>query len=307
MATLISRHKIQQELHSLQKDPKTLAATIDDMGAELPDNLKGWLNRLLILKGVPFNYLVPDEGMLPPESIRFFYLDMNWVDSLVDGAYSIGRNLTLEQTSASINQDKATLPKVQSGIKAQAHSVRATALGTVMPPASLQTVSGFVLRSSLVQSYPGMGVNAYPEGKGPGSDNIEMLNILRMEQLGPGSDTLLCLIDGDAHQIDVHEAPEALHYGIDSYTYTDNPKSVDAVKQIQLFTKTGDQVTLSDTTTPLAIGSCFRTDKAPRVLKMSTLAAQIAGANSLPSIDAAQMGFEMTQGVGKVSFINQTT
>ncbi len=31
-----------------------------------------WFAELSILKGVPFNYLVPDESMLPIESIRFF-------------------------------------------------------------------------------------------------------------------------------------------------------------------------------------------------------------------------------------------
>lgn len=284
-----------------------MASALDDLSTDLPDNLKDWLNRLLILKGVPFNYLVPDEGMLPPESIRFFYLDMNWVDTLIDGAYSIGRNLTLDETDASINQDKATLPNVQSSVKTQAHSVRSAALGTVSPPANLQVVSGFILRSSLVQDYPGMGVNAYPKGHTPSDSNIESLNILRLEQLGLASDTMICLIDGDAYQIDVHEAPEALHYGIDSYTYTASPESVAAEKIIQPFTKSGGQITLSGTPLPLTIDSSFRVDKAPRVVKMSTLAAQIAAANSLPSIDAAQMGFEMTQGVGKVSFINKTT
>jgi hypothetical protein len=307
MATLVSRNKIQQALFDIQKDPTTLATFMDTLETDLPEDLKAWLNKLLLLKGVPFNYLVPDEGMLPAESIRFFYLDMNWIDSLVDGAYSIGRNLTLEPTSASVNQDKVTLPNVQKSVKAQAHSLRSEALGTVTPPSQLQVVSGFLLRSSLVKSYPGMGVNAYPEGKAPGDGTIDMLNILRMEQLGPGSDTLLCLIDGDAHQIDIHEAPEALHYGIDKYSYADKPPKVVATKQIQTFTKSGSQVTLSDTTFPLSIGSAFRNTNAPRTVKMSVLAKLIAKQNKVVSVDAAQMGFEMTQGVGKVSFINKTT
>jgi hypothetical protein len=54
----------------------------------------------MVLHGVPFNYLVPDEGMPSPESIRFFYLDMNWVDALLDGAFSIGRNLSAASPTA---------------------------------------------------------------------------------------------------------------------------------------------------------------------------------------------------------------
>jgi hypothetical protein len=47
------------------------------------------LKELELLRGVPFNYLVPDERMLPSESIRFFYLDWFWIKCLQDGALSI--------------------------------------------------------------------------------------------------------------------------------------------------------------------------------------------------------------------------
>ena len=56
----------------------------------MPQTLVDWLTRLGLLEGVPFNYLVPDEAMLPPESLRFFYLDPNWTSALLDGAMSIG-------------------------------------------------------------------------------------------------------------------------------------------------------------------------------------------------------------------------
>lgn len=49
-----------------------------------------WLTRLRLLDGVPFPYIVPTDGMLPNESIRFFHLDRNWLDALVDGALSTG-------------------------------------------------------------------------------------------------------------------------------------------------------------------------------------------------------------------------
>ncbi|MEL6606917.1 MAG: hypothetical protein AAFP88_01540, partial [Bacteroidota bacterium] len=49
-----------------------------------------WLARKQLLYGVPFDHLVPDQLALPQESLRFFYLDQNWLDCLVDGALSIG-------------------------------------------------------------------------------------------------------------------------------------------------------------------------------------------------------------------------
>ena len=39
----------------------------------------------------PFHYLVPDERILPAESIRLFQVDPIWIECLVDGAFSIGR------------------------------------------------------------------------------------------------------------------------------------------------------------------------------------------------------------------------
>jgi len=48
-----------------------------------------WFARMGLLQGVPFNYLVPDEQMLPKESIRFFWVDSVWVDCLLDGALAL--------------------------------------------------------------------------------------------------------------------------------------------------------------------------------------------------------------------------
>src|SRR5262249_40203685 len=97
----------------------------------LPDDLANWFRDLSLLRDVPFNYLVPDERMLPPESIRFFLLDPAWVDCLLDGAFSVGR-----VTSAAHAQD-------------QAHEVS---------PASNPhaRVSGFLLHSDVVSGWPGL-------------------------------------------------------------------------------------------------------------------------------------------------------
>jgi hypothetical protein len=57
----------------------------------LPDAVSAWFESLRKLEGVPFDYLVPDERMLPLESIRFFRVDNKWVGCLLDGAFSIGR------------------------------------------------------------------------------------------------------------------------------------------------------------------------------------------------------------------------
>jgi len=62
-----------------------------DMGDRIvPLDLRQWLARLRLLDSVPFAYLTPDSLLLPPESIRFFYVDRNWTDALIQGALSVG-------------------------------------------------------------------------------------------------------------------------------------------------------------------------------------------------------------------------
>lgn len=312
MKKTLTRAHLKNSLASTYASADRIMATLTD--PSLPDDLAAWLGRLALLNGVPFNYLVPDERMLPPESIRFFYLDQNWVSALCDGAFSIGRNLTDDTSSALLNLDTAVLPGALKKTGQSSTLVRSKLLGTDPPPLPI-LITGFLLRSSIVLDYPSLGVNAYPKGGTPDDKTPDMLDILRLEQLGPQSDTLICLIAGDAWRIDIHEAPQALHYGIDCFD--DNcqvkTKPVLAVKNLHTFTITTStgpngtkvqSVTMSDTSTPTDISSTFRS-KDTRVLNMQALAATISTANNNATVDAAIMGFEMTEGVGMVSFINQ--
>lgn len=52
-----------------------------------------WLLDRMFLSGVPSHYLITDPCHLQPESLRFFSIDRNWVDALVDGALSLGNHL----------------------------------------------------------------------------------------------------------------------------------------------------------------------------------------------------------------------
>src|SRR6185436_11189370 len=66
-----------------------------------------WLGRLRMLIGVPFEYIVADDGLLRPETIRFFYVDRNWTDAAVDGAIASGAfgtrdRVTLQQRHAAV-------------------------------------------------------------------------------------------------------------------------------------------------------------------------------------------------------------
>ncbi|MEU3904034.1 hypothetical protein AB0F20_09465 [Streptomyces goshikiensis] len=50
----------------------------------------GWLDGLRRLEMLGLSHLVPDGRALPPESIRFAYIDAAWVRAAVDGALSVG-------------------------------------------------------------------------------------------------------------------------------------------------------------------------------------------------------------------------
>jgi hypothetical protein len=159
---------------------------------DFPEPVSDWFTDLLRLKHVPFHYLVPREDMLPANSLRFFNVDVNWLECLLDGAFSIGR-----VTSADITQDG-----------------EARKAGMV-PNAA--TSSGFLLRSPVVSGWPNLEVEAYTQAI-PGDDylpaGITPAKRLRFDRLG--EDVLLCLFEGELKTVDIHEHAETIHFGVDA-------------------------------------------------------------------------------------------
>lgn len=158
---------------------------------EIPTSVVDFFRKTSLLEGLPFSYLVPDERLLPVESIRFFRVDPRWVEALLDGAFSIGRVGT-----GALQQD--------------ADNPVATPYGNL---------SGFLLRSTLVSGWPGLLIEGYSERINnddfvPSADTP--LGILRCERLS--SNVLLCLFDGEVATVDLHLKPETMHFGVDAPT-----------------------------------------------------------------------------------------
>lgn len=151
----------------------------------MPGQIRAWLAGLSLLEGVPFSYLVPDERMLPPESIRIFWLDWLWIECLLDGACSIGRH-----TSADMKRD--TEDKT-NGHFTNPHPV----------------VTGVILRSEVVAGWPGLQVDGYKER----DSNNPPLQPLRTERLSPN--VLACFFDGEIKEVRIHQKVETLHFGFD--------------------------------------------------------------------------------------------
>ena len=151
---------------------------------ELPQTVTTWFADLALLHGVPFSYLVPDERMLPLESIRFFCLDQRWIECLLDGAFSVGRAMLLEHQ------------RDQNHASGNAKSI-------VRSPH--QMVTGLLLRSDVVTGWPGLLVDWY------NGENNEANLPLRMERLS--KNVLLCLFAGEVTAVNIHQKPETLHFG----------------------------------------------------------------------------------------------
>ncbi|AMR33476.1 hypothetical protein A0256_19645 [Mucilaginibacter sp. PAMC 26640] len=177
----------------------------DSNSEPLPDSITLWLAQLALLKGLPFNYLVPDESMLPPETIRFFYMDNNWVDCLLDGAFSIGRSATADDL-----RDLTRFNKVKLAGKRRSKLFRPRKFKLRAYNNDTGIVTGFLLRSAVVGGWPGLEVNGYSD-----IDGKNEIQKLRMEALS--SDTLICIFDGEVQMVAIHEPPEALHQGLIKY------------------------------------------------------------------------------------------
>ena len=211
---------------------------------EVPPTVLDFLTRLRLLYGVPFNHLVADSRLLPPESVRFFYIDRNFTDRLVDGALSVGKTTTREfaHAQASNNTVRAEADEHERNLRSLLRN----------PGASKETgpqtadLSGLLMRSRAVSGWPGVEVKAYqnittaqPQGK--------PLRLLRMDRLAP--DVLLCIFHGVPTRIDVEEPREGIQFGVDLVV---GAGSGEGVVQPSTETPSGFRLTLRHLGDPLA-------------------------------------------------------
>jgi hypothetical protein len=189
------------------EEPAALAAS----AARMPASLGNWLARLRLLYGVPFNYLVPDSRLLPMESVRFFYIDRNFTDRLVDGALSVGKTTTREYAQAQATHG-ALRDKVDEEERVLRPQLRKdTHVKRIIAPQTAD-LTGLLMRSRAVSGWPGMEVKAY-RGTTEGKPGGTPLKLLRMDRLAP--DLMLCIFEGVPTRVDVEEPREGIQFGVD--------------------------------------------------------------------------------------------
>ena len=187
-----------------------------DADTSIPAELRNWLVRLRLLEGIPFANIVADSALLPPESIRWFYLDRRWTDAVVQGALSVGTINTDDRTILTANY-----PAIRADLDHEERNVRVG--GNIKrKKGGPGPISGFLLRSEAVSGWPGLHIRAFnvePEEGDGGSyadapeGDTRRIRLLRLERLAPA--VLLCLFDGIPKVVHIEEPRQGIQFGFD--------------------------------------------------------------------------------------------
>jgi hypothetical protein len=161
-------------LRALVSEAQTRSVLRSAVAEEL-DPVQEWLNRLAVLDMIPFDHLVPDPRMLPPESLRFFYVDADWTRAAVHGALSVGVGHALD----------ADLNSLAAEVEA--------------PPAC-----GVAIRSILVPNWPRTVFTGFH-----GETAVEPL-----VRATYGNDVLMLLYPRVIDTFTIAEPPQGLHFGV---------------------------------------------------------------------------------------------
>jgi len=192
----------------------------------IANDLIEWIARLTMLYTLPFHYLVPHQSLLPSESLRFFHLDDNWVDALVDGAFSIAVRNVGNKRSALRTDLQSSLSKIvyQYRLRLQGKNPEWNPSESYMKTPK----SGFLLRSRLVAGWPGVEVIA--KTNAPDDPNIP--KILRFDQIAEG--VLFCLVRGTIQEVTFREPREGITFGVGSNgkLVAQSGKTVDVKKDL---------------------------------------------------------------------------
>jgi hypothetical protein len=259
-------------------------------GALLPAVVRTWLARARLLEGVPFQHLVPDAQLLPPESIRFFHVNREWTDALVQGALSAGTVTT---------QDRRQLQELHAAIRDEVDGEerRVRMVGSDDNPefAPAGPISGFVLRSRLVSGWPALHVRAYKEDLFADDSPMEdfegvRMRLLRLERLAPA--VLLCLFDGIPAVVHLEEPRAGVQYGVD---VDENGAPVVRLRDVLTAKRLSPPTLVEKIGVPMRKGSPGVIDVRLLGVGMMTVPATNIQNFEGPAIQSSEFGMEMLQ------------
>jgi hypothetical protein len=192
----------------LTKFADDLKAAARDDPRMPPQAVRQWLARLTLLYRVPFSYLVPDQRLLPPDTLRFFYLDPGWIKCLLEGACSVGRSCAEEQIVDEFLRNRFLDLAFEDSLSVrQRPDSEHGDPRTASQPGTVEVnwpLTGFLLRSPLVAGWQGLEMRAFTEKGNP-------LLPVRIDRLAP--DIMLCIFNGRVVRIEIQQPPEGMHFG----------------------------------------------------------------------------------------------
>lgn len=299
-----------EAVRQVMADPEKIKGLLlnnvnDEEPPTIPFVVANFIANLKLLYGIPFNYLVPDERMLPMESLRFFYMDSAWVDTLIEGAMSIGSS-----TAGDANIQKAVSAYVHATANMNAATIRLQLFASAdtvadSPVTPIANPTGFLLRSQVVAGWPGFEVHGFDK-------NGTALDILRFTQLS--NNVMLCLFNGVVQSVKIQEHPEALHFGVDMNI--NDPSPAKFQKSFRFITpyptnnptyQPGQQVPES-LVQPILVEPYYRDSSS--VLQVNSMAGAVQTALKsiyTGSFTSAEFALEMIEGVQQVTFNFTTT
>lgn len=238
--------KVQEQV---EKDKSERLDQKDDF--ILPKVIRNFLGELGMLEHIPIYYLIPDEQYLPQNKengggvLKFFRLDKEWIECLMDGALSLAapseRELLLAKSMAGnyvaevyYNDTRAQIIKQIKGaynpidfeeqLKNRLAEKHVSLEENRAIPTKAQNnwnYTGFVMRSPIISAWIGVEVIAKgddPDTKDDKSVVIEKgkknrpLQVIRLERLT--NDTLFCICEGMITEVEIIQPPEAIHFDL---------------------------------------------------------------------------------------------
>ena len=196
VVSAVSAYEIAQGADGLEFASPSDSPQLFD-GVKLSERLLEFLTDIRLLRRIPLSYLVPDAGLLPPESIRFFYVNQTWVDRVIDGVVSNTNLGTVD-----FHRSLTVLQMIREQVN----------------PAAGQ-MTGMLIRSELVKRWPKMIVRAF-SSPNASADAESTMTVLRAEPIS--RDVFIALFDGTPARVHLREPFDGVRYGVefDGQTHT---------------------------------------------------------------------------------------
>jgi hypothetical protein len=309
---------------------ESIVEKLAEVARDVPEDVSAWLGRLVLLYGVPLNYLIPEEAMLPRESIRFFFLDPIWIQYLVQGACSVGNtgygdtivdhamNAWVQPNQPDQNRHAGLAGKAAAGVRDRLrHQLEGIEPHLVEQDLNWP-LTGFLLRSALVEGWRGLEIMAcrklsaaqkknWPrqdlndeQKKKLEDEGVVPLKALRIEQLS--ADVMLGIFNGVFAQLVIRQPQEGLHFGLtrQNASFTKRLRNLGYKEPASAGKTLGETIDLSQS-------NLVRDQKQQGVINISALAAvmqqKLKDQLNDGKFTSAEFAVEMIEAPGEFTFI----